>query len=1448
MVKHLTLLLFLATCISFSFSKSGFQFTEISPDIFNNQSAKINTAGFRYDDIDYLVIQPKNNSISYFKENNIDVQMYLGDGYYLIATKTADTKSILQNIRANKTGYISPNGKIYENLKTISGSIPVTVLYSSSLNENILNKICSDAGLEIIHNDKKNYHFTANATIQQMEQLAKYPFIFYITKFYENKNPLIYESQIMMDVKSVQEVQPYGYNLKGEGVNVGIWDQGAMGTHFDLPINKNFVIDKKYSRPGDLSHPTGVAGCLGASGTFSSTGRAIASACHMYYWDIFNDVVQEIADAKSNYLIDVTNHSYNFGTTTCFESGLYIPESADLDKVVYNNPSLLPVVAVGNSASICSITDTFSSVDIGFQGCKNSLTVGWIFSNKTIVGNSGRGPTTDGRLKPELVAKGFAVGTTLPNNSFGNVNGSSYAAPQVAAIAVLLHQKYKEQFSNNVPNGSLIKSILCNTARDLGNPGPDYTYGFGLPDAYKAVYTIANNLFYEGDATQNSFDTHTIVVPSNISKLSITLCWTDKEGSPVADKIIVNDLDLKVVTPAGDTVLPWKLNPDNYKHVALHGVDKLNTIEQVTIDNASQGTYTIVVKGSAVPFGPQKFSVAYNAQERKIELVHPNGGEIIGGNGANNIRWYANGIDTLANIELSSDSGATWQTVATNYQLSKEVFPWTVPAIVSSKCLIRIKSGSNTVVSASTFTISTQINYSLINHSICDKSVKINWPAVTGATAYKIYLFIDSVWTLAGQTSLLTYTISNLTNGKSYLYAISSINNGVESNHSLANVFMPRSTSTGCTTTADVGVYAISKPLGGRKLTSSALTSTENVSLIIKNYGTVSQTNFFVYYKINNGPLRINIMHDVLTPGDTALMKYAVNEDLSAVGTYNIFAWTDLVGETNRSNDTLRTIIKNLANPPLILPFTENFETLNAQVSSSTFGLNGLDYADYYPEDGGRLRSNEGNLYANSGYKAVALDNYLGSTLKRNELIFTYNLSNYKDSLVFLDFSYLSRGESDARDTLFARGSDIKPWIPIYDLYANKGPAGEYKNVKEINLYQKLKVDTAQDFTSSTQIKIVQTGSKATTSPYGDGGYSFDDLHLYVAGRDVSVVDAFIKKVNCSKTFTPLPLTIKVRNNAAQPVTNLPVYYQVNNEAPVTEVIAGPINTTDTFTYTFNTLFNHSSPGLYNIKVWAQNTGDNYKINDTLQGITVIVMKTIDSFPYYNDFETDNGNMFSEGINNSWVWGTPAKYNMNDAAQDNKAWTTGISKGYHFNENSYLYMGCMDFSALTTDPLISFNFISVMQTQSDSAYAEYSTDGLSWNRLGCYNCGLNWYNGYGNKPYWDQIIFPWQVAHTKVLRDSLQDKSNFMYRIHLLTDDYIITEGLGIDDLHILKDVEEMATSDSTYISSVSTGNGWIKFYRNDKLVAELYDDHKNLGNVTLGFESNDTKHKEFDN
>lgn len=133
MTKTFTLCLFFIASMFHTFSKSSCQLVEINPSLLDNSSAKINTVDFRFDNIDYLIIQPKNNSESYLKENGFNIESYVGDGYYAASLVATNTKTLLQSSQLNKVGYISAESKIEESLKLSNQFRSVTVLYAISV-------------------------------------------------------------------------------------------------------------------------------------------------------------------------------------------------------------------------------------------------------------------------------------------------------------------------------------------------------------------------------------------------------------------------------------------------------------------------------------------------------------------------------------------------------------------------------------------------------------------------------------------------------------------------------------------------------------------------------------------------------------------------------------------------------------------------------------------------------------------------------------------------------------------------------------------------------------------------------------------------------------------------------------------------------------------------------------------------------------------------------------------------------------------------------------------------------------------------------------------------------------------------------------------------------------------------------------------------------------------
>lgn len=217
---------------------------------------------------------------------------------------------------------------------------------------------------------------------------------------------------------------------------------------------------------------------------------------------------------------------------------------------------------------------------------------------------SSRGPCQDGRIKPDIVAPGTFIASALSravnpanidstlwgrgNLLAGQTNyvfggGSSMAAPLVAGAAAVIREYLRVAHNFLNPPAALIKAILLNGATDINpgqygtgatqetGPAPNSVQGWGrlnLEDAFYRGPTYRMFFWTNAFTTAQTFVTNVIVYDTNIP-FKATLAWTDMAGSlnslntaltAIRGGGLMNDLELRVVDPAGRTNFPLAQN------------------------------------------------------------------------------------------------------------------------------------------------------------------------------------------------------------------------------------------------------------------------------------------------------------------------------------------------------------------------------------------------------------------------------------------------------------------------------------------------------------------------------------------------------------------------------------------------------------------------------------------------------------------------------------------------------------------------------------------------------------------------------------------------------------------------------------------------------------------------------------------------------------------------
>ena len=605
-----------------------------------------------------------------------------------------------------------------------------------------------------------------------------------------------------------------GEGLYGNGVIIGQFDGGEVYEHQDLISNLTV-----HSTVGYSDHATHVAGTMIGKGLIDPKARGVAPEAQLHNWDFYTDYPAMRTDSAITleHLNMVTNSwGFAFSPFYCYTPNPYGYYDAEYDKLALIYPKVLQVFATGNDRESCSGGYATSSWNM-----KNVLFVGAVDNDEELAFFSSCGPLYDGRIVPDVVGMGVNVYSTNLANAYMMMSGTSMSTPGVTASMALLYEAFHKRYGD-YPMSSLARALVCNTAKDLGNPGPDYRYGFGRVDINKAVQSLKNGYFFEDKVLGHLSRSNVITVPAGTKTLRVTLAYNDIASSSATTIALVNDLDLQVIDPNGKTVLPLILDPTQPSKTAIQGVDKINNTEQIVIDNPSSGAYTIKVVARGV-LGNCYFSVAYDFEQADLQLTYPFKEASWVSGEEQYVRWNSSNETDPINLYFSGDNGAHWTSIATDLDASTRNYKYKVPEHSLSKTSkIKLTQGDQEFISE-TFVISPVEE--TMSYTPAYQSALLQWKKVPGATSYNLYKIENGTLNLLSSLADTSYEITDLVTNKNYRYTIEPNNLDAVARRSVAGTLksIPK---------VDLAIQRVLNPLSGE-----ILSDNEPISIRIINQG-----------------------------------------------------------------------------------------------------------------------------------------------------------------------------------------------------------------------------------------------------------------------------------------------------------------------------------------------------------------------------------------------------------------------------------------------------------------------------------------------------------------------------------------------------------------------------------------------------------------------------------
>jgi hypothetical protein len=474
----------------------------------------------------------------------------------------------------------------------------------------------------------------------QIPAIAQLPGVYWIEPY----------SAMTPDNADVQWVDQHGYSASDTTRTV--WHKGVYGRsmlvaitdgpmniahdQFRDPVNNTpgpnhrKVVAYRGSQGSD-SHGTHTTGTLcGSDDTVSGTSLhdGLAKGARVFFQNVNNlptdwDMNTWFRGPDSGLDVDVDslralNNSMSYSRKDTFNTYVFTDMTAD--QFVWAHRKFMHCNSMGN----------YGTNQMGHPVmAKNIISTGGTEPGtqcREFYTTSSRGPTADGRRKPQLISPADNIMSAQSSNPSGYVamSGTSMATPNMTASMALIRNYFQLGYYptgdplTGTPMGisaAMNKAVgIVGADNDMsGYTVPDNNVGWGRVDLDSSLYFAGDTSMLWvtdetlGMATGDSM-TYSVNVTSAAKPFRVSLCWSDYPGTMRAALILVNNLDLTVISP---TAVEYKGNVYSSGQSTTGGIyDTLNVEECTRLNSPEVGTWTIKVKARNIPQGPQPFALA----------------------------------------------------------------------------------------------------------------------------------------------------------------------------------------------------------------------------------------------------------------------------------------------------------------------------------------------------------------------------------------------------------------------------------------------------------------------------------------------------------------------------------------------------------------------------------------------------------------------------------------------------------------------------------------------------------------------------------------------------------------------------------------------------------------------------------------------------------------------